>query len=267
MEREFLIKPVKFQLRLGKFVIVPFHFRYFFEKYNFAEILFVNRMKGLNDLFDEYQITIDSIPKEAQAQFSENLNKAKNQAKIDIEQYLPILYNQALVTIVTVFDVFLSDSLEVITNKQPNLIKTLADEKDITIRQIVDAADYQSIFELIQSKVLKRFDYKSIDEKITALKKMGVDVDEALSFKVLKEEVRQRFPNGLQFLIKYYDQRHDVVHRDKHVISTYEELEGIADFFENLLLSFGLALGKHFQIETDFDLMIDPLLKVRKANP
>ena len=127
-------------------------------------------------------------------------------------------------------------------------------------------ADYQGIFETIQSEVLRRFDFKSIEEKIKALKKMGVNVDEALAFKLLKERVRQRFPNGLQLLKKYYVQRHDVVHRDKHVISTYEELEEIADFFNALLLSFGVVLGKHFQIETDWDLMINPLLKARKAN-
>ena len=85
MKQKFLIKPLKFKQRLARFAIVPFHFRYFFEKYNLAEILFADSIKGMNSYFDEFQISIDTSSEEIQSQVSENLKNFEKQVRMRIK--------------------------------------------------------------------------------------------------------------------------------------------------------------------------------------
>jgi hypothetical protein len=166
-----------------------------------------------------------------------------------------MLYNQALVMIVTVFDVYLYESLKIVIDKHPHLLKSMADEKDISIIEIIDKADYQSIYETIRDRVLRRFDFKSIRAKVDALRKLRVDMDAALSFQFQTAKVQQRYNNSLKMLHDYYEKRHAIVHREQHTFDSYEQLEEVSQFFTDLIWSLGFAIGFRFNIMTDWEKM------------
>jgi len=255
MEPEHLRTPSKFTLRIGKYTLIPFHFQFFFDDANLRGRLMENRMRGMEELSERFTPAMhpEKTPEELMAVKAEMREKFMVAAKKDVDEYLPILYNQALVMIITVFDVFLSDSLKTVTSKYPQLLKTMADEKDITILQIIDLADYDAIFRKIQSRVLKRFDYKSITERIAILKKLRVDIDAALAFKFHNLEVQKKHPDALGVVQNSYEKRHAIVHREQHTFDTYEQLEMVSDCFTNLVMSLSFAIGFRFDILTDWE--------------
>jgi hypothetical protein len=170
---------------------------------------------------------------------------------------MPILFNQAFVLICSIFDFFLTDSLQVITRKQPNILKGLAGKKEIDIAQVIDLANYRKIFEFIQAKVLKDFDYGSIEHKIKTIEKLKVDIAGAFSFYYHIHEVQAKYPNARKLLSDIYEKRHGVVHRDELPIANYDELEEIVLFLDSLMMSLGLVMGKHFNIPTDVSLVLN----------
>lgn len=255
MEKTIVLYPVKLQERLLKIVDAIRYFAYVFESLKdiIIQIKMIENNQHLeNDLMKPLMDIIKTSP-----QISEYFDtKLKEQIEIDIENYLPILFNQSFVMIITVFDVFLNESLHTIIKKQPNLLKELAQEEtDITVSQVVDANDYDEIFNIITNKVLRRFDFLSIDKKISRLKKIGIDTDKALNFEFHNQEEQSQFSEGKNLVVRYYNQRHEIVHQDKHHLKTMNELEEIEKFFLYLILNFGIAIGKHFKIKTDWDLM------------
>lgn len=258
METEYLLTPMKFTQRINKYAIVPFHFKIFFEHSDLKKQIQSRRMEGFDELSEQFAPSLSpgKTANDIESYKTQLLSSLEAYTQKEVDEYLPILYNQALVMIITVFDVFLYESLKVATNKHPQLLKSMADEKDMTIVQIIDMADYQSIFERIQDRVLKRFDYKGIMEKMDALKKMRVAVDDALGFKFHKKKVQQQYPQALKMLRNNYDKRHAIVHREQHTFDTYEQLEEVARFFNDLVLSLALALGFRFDIMTDFEKLV-----------
>jgi hypothetical protein len=176
----------------------------------------------------------------------------------EVDEYLPILYNQALVMMVTVFDVFRYESLKIVTTKHPDLLKSMADEKDMTIVRILELGECQAIFEAIQSRVLRRFDYKSITEKIDAIRKLRVDVDAAFGFTFHTLKIQEQYPDTLPRFRDCYDKRHAIVHREQHTFDTYEQLEEVDMFLGYLVMSFSLALGFRFGIMTDWEKIFVP---------
>ena len=138
-------------------------------------------------------------------------------------------------------------------SKCPQLLKSMADEKDMTIVQILRLADYQAIFEAIQSRVLRRFDHKSISEKIDAIRKLRVDVDAALGFKFHLPTVRSEYENCLELLRDSYSKRHAIVHQEQQFFDSYKQLEEVGLFLGYLITSFSFALGFRFGIMTDVE--------------
>jgi len=256
MEEEFLLTPIKFSDRINKYAIVPFHFMIFFEHGDLRERIENHRIRGLDELHEQYAPGMYSDKTSAEAESLKLQLRAKfdEKTRLEVAEYLPILYNQALVMMMTVFDVFLYESLKTITSKHPNLLKSMADEKDMTIVRILELADYQAIFEAIQSRVLRKFDYKSITEKIDAIRKLRVDVDAALGFKFLTAKVQSQYAaDNLTLLRDWYNKRHAIVHREQHVFDSYEQLEEVGLFLGYLVRSFSFALGFRFGITTDWE--------------
>jgi hypothetical protein len=252
---EQLLLSMKFSQRILKYTLIPFHFRNFFEYGDLKEKIVNRRMQGVDEMVEQYipAKIAGKTDVEVEAIKTRQFSLMEAHTRQDVEEYLPILYSQALVMIITAFDLFLYESLATIINKHPQYLKSMADEKDMTIVQIIDLADYTAIFEKIQSRVLKRFDYKSITERLDALRKLGVDVDAALGFKFHKVDIQQQYPESLKLLRSYFDKRHAIVHREQPAFDTYEQLEAAGTFFDKLVLSLGFALGFRFDIMTDFE--------------
>ena len=114
MDEEFLITPMKFTARINKYAIVPFHFMIFFEHADLRERIQNHRMKGLDELNEQFTPKMYSNKTTTEIEAVKMQHRAALEAttRQDVDEYLPILYNQALVMMVTVFDVFLYESLK-----------------------------------------------------------------------------------------------------------------------------------------------------------
>jgi HEPN superfamily RiboL-PSP-like protein len=258
MAEKDIIKPVSFGYRLKRDSLIPYYLDLLSTKGNLKELIMVHKMAGFDQMVAEMASRAMVVMKEEdrQATIQTIKKNAEEMNRKEIESFMPILFNQAVVMTCTTFDVFLVDSLEVVTRKQPNILKGLIGKQEIDINQITDLGDYQNILGFLQTKALKKFDYGSIEDKIKALEKLGVDITGVFSFKHHNQDIQKRYPNAQELLVNVYTKRHGIVHANQLPLTTYGELEEITTFVDNLMLSFGIELGAHFRITTDWDLLL-----------
>jgi hypothetical protein len=265
---ELMLYPGKYHFRIGKFALIPRYIYGVDRIVNIKQMILDHRMEGMDKIMSKHgPAAIAAL--EAQGKDSD-ISKFREvivkDTKEDIEEYLPILFNQALVMMCTVFDVFLVDSLEVITKKQPKILHQLADKSDISVTDIINIPNYDAIFKIIQDKALSRFDFSGIKDKVKTLDKIGVDTKGVFNFKFQNDNPRKKFPDSYGIFISCYEKRNDIVHRDKLPIKSPDDLEYIADLFADLIMNFGWEMGEHFDIPTDFDL-IQRVNEMQKQSP
>jgi hypothetical protein len=66
-------------------------------------------------------------------------------------------------------------------------------------------------------------------------RKLAIQTHQLFDWGLSDEDTDRRFEGlNLDSLVKFYQQRHDIVHRDDTPISTYEELDVISVFFLNV---------------------------------
>jgi hypothetical protein len=258
MAEKDIIKPVKFGYRLRRDTLIPYYLDLLSTKGNLKEAIFKHKMAGFDQLVAEMasRAIVAASEENRQAMIQIIKKNAEELNRKEIESFMPILFNQAVVMTCTIFDVFLVDSLEVVTRKQPNILKSLVGKQEIDINQIPDLGDYQNIFAFLQTKALKKFDYGSIEDKIKALDKLKVDTAGIFSFKHQNQNLQKQYPNAQEQLVNVYMKRHGIVHANQLPLTTYSELQEITTFVDALMLSFGIGLGAHFRITTDWDLLL-----------
>lgn len=254
---ELIIKPFEFTSRLNKYVLIPYYLDYLSSHSNLKDGLLDIQMKAFDQTLD---FSSDIWAKNSNIE--ERIKGAKEikerislQYQTEIDNYFPILFNQALIISCTVFDLFLIESLKAITEKQKNVLKMLANKEDITISEVIDNNDYENIFSTIQTKVLKRFEFSSAEEKFKIFKKLGIDLSIVFELKLSKQEVKDKYPGGLNYLKEIYQIRNEIAHKNLLPVKTYEELSDIAFFLQSLILGLSYAIGDHFKIRTDIILM------------
>jgi hypothetical protein len=246
---KFVIKQAMFHQRMLKYALIPRFIYDVDQTVGIREKILDHRMSGLEAKFTEL-IDRGIISASVRGIFRE---KAEENTREDIEEYLPILYNQALVMMCTTFDVFLIDSVEVITRKQPTILHSLTDPKDISITEVINATDYEILLDTIRKRALKRFDYGGIEDKVRILnKKVDLDTDGVFKFKFQVDAIRNKFPKSYESLVSAYNNRHGIVHRDEQPIKTPDDLSTVADLFSNLIMNFGWEMSERFDIQTDF---------------
>lgn len=244
-------------MRLYKYALIPRYIHWIDSRVGIKQMILQQRMSGLDEMMVqnlEYAI----FASEAQGKelaLDKIRHDLEQNTRADIEEYLPILFNQALVMMCAVFDVFLVDSLNAIIRKDPKMLHQLTSDKDISISEVINSSDYDEIFEIMRKKVSKRFNFGGIKDKIVILKKIGLDMDGIFNFKFHNDNPRKKFPEAQKKLISIYDDRHGIVHEDTLTIQTPEDLEPIGEFFSDLIVSFAWEMGQHFDIPTDFDLL------------
>ncbi len=258
MTDELQLQPGNYHRIMGKFADIPRHIYAVSEHVNLKEMLLKYRMVGMEETISEVSPHLIGWVKPDGQPFDPEETRAKIEENMvnEIEEYLPILFNQALVMICTVFEVFLADCFNVITRRQPRVLISLAEQSDseISIKEIINLGDYDKIFEAIQAKVLKQFDFRGIDGKIKTFKKMTVNMDDIFKFKFHSSKVSAQYPEAHKTLIEFYEKRNDIVHRNLLPLRNYQDLEHISGFFSYLLMSFGWVLSEKFRIPNDFPL-------------
>lgn len=255
-----ILKPLKFGSRMRKYVLIPYCLDVISKRGTLKEAILKVHMAVFDSSLNDKEFWTSEVSKDLKRSKIEKLREEiERKNRKDVEKYLPILFNQTLIMVCTICDTFLFDLLKVITNKEPNILKSLVNENDITIPEIIDLGNYQKIFDTIQNQVLQRFDFAGIDKKMTILKRLGIDVDSAFKLKFHTRQVQQKYPNGYNFLITAYKKRNDIVHRNKLTVKTHKELEKISVFFGYFISDLALIAGRKFGIPTDLELFFkDP---------
>ncbi len=258
---EEILKPLKFGNRMRKYILIPYKLDYISRHGNLNEAILKFDMKTFNGIENDMDgLWMPGTTEEEKKNHVKKIRKQiEDKSRKDMGNYFPILFNQALIMSCTVLDTFLVDSLKVLTNKQPNVLKGLASRDDVSIKELIDYSDYQKIFNHIQEKILKRFDFAGIEKKIKILRGLGIDMDTALGLKFHLPHFREKYPRGYEFLLDAYKKRHEIVHQDQLPLNTYQDLEEICSFFDGFMMDFAIITGRHFVIPVDFELFLkDP---------
>jgi hypothetical protein len=83
----------------------------------------------------------------------------------------------------------------------------------------VGADDYEEAVKIIRDKVVARFDFKGIEDKLKRLERLGIDVTSALALRKHITDVQSYYPDGRALLLGTYEKRNDVVHRNQLIFS------------------------------------------------
>jgi hypothetical protein len=249
-----IIRPFEFIGRMNKYVLIPYYLDYLARNGNLKEGLLKVQMAGFDQTIDfTSNIWQEGLTVDQKIKATENIKaRIEKQNQAEIDNYFPILYNQALILACTIFDLFLVESLKTIITEQKNTLKTLASKDDITIFEVIDCEDYESVSSKVQGRVLDRFDFSGIEDKLKTLKKIGLDLDIVFQLKLSKKEVQNKYPNGEGYLKKIYGLRNDIVHRNLLPIKSYPELSDISFFLQSLVIGIAHGISQHFNIEADF---------------
>lgn len=251
-----LISSLEYNNRVLKYVLIPDYLQKLSTHGNLKEALLKVQMMTHDQVIGDFMPNMftPDIPEETKQKVLTSIRKkTEEENKKKIEEYLPIIFNQTLVTLCTVLDTFLVDSLRVITTHQPKILKALASDDDIKIDDLFTATEQEQLIAKVQEKVLSDFDFMGIKDKLSVLsQKLKVDVEGGLMLKFHKEEVQELYKSKGDFLYDTYDKRNLVVHRDQKAITTFEELSEVSTYISYFILDFGFILGAHFKIETDF---------------
>ncbi len=167
-------KPQAFMYRLNKYAANSYYVDFLEKKGNLRETLIKARTASskqtMTELFSDPQAWNPGLSEKEKQQSLESMikNVDKREAE-EVDKFFITLLNQTLVMLCTVFDTYLVDRLDVIIYTKPDLLKLFADDKDISIKEIIDSKTYENVFNVMQSKVLKRFDFMGIKDKFKYL--------------------------------------------------------------------------------------------------
>src|SRR4028118_2145897 len=93
-KEEILLRPLKFSLRLGKVVLAAFNAWVLFDHYNFKERLVRGR---IDNFYLEVQANFPEIYKTwSDESYKEKLEQFEEKTRLEVDEYLPMLFNQAL---------------------------------------------------------------------------------------------------------------------------------------------------------------------------
>jgi len=238
--------------------MLPSYIDYLGKEGNLKEIILKIKIGHFEETMDELYTTFSPfIGKEATADIKKKMlaiKMAEEQSIID--EYSAILFSQSLVMACAIFDTYLVDCMKVIMAREPRTLEMLIRGKDIEYAIEKDARDLNILFRIIANRVLNRFEFAGINDKIRSLKKIGIDMERALEFKYQTEEAQNRHPNGHSYLLSSYRKRHDIVHRGLLPLRTSAEVEKIQSFFFDLMINISEAIHKRFKIYADFHMIL-----------
>ncbi|MBI2404807.1 hypothetical protein HYV22_01355 [Candidatus Gottesmanbacteria bacterium] len=251
-----VIKSLEYNNRVLKYVLIPEYLQKLVTHGNLKEALLKVHLAVHDQVVED--ILSSMFSRDVSDQTKEKVltllrKNAELESKKNIDDYLPIILNQTLVTLCTVLDTFMVDSLRVITTFQPKILEGLASDDVIRKKDVFATQDLSGLIARVQEKVLSEFDYMGMKDKLKNLSdKLNVDTAGALQLKYHKSEVQEHYKSKGNFLFDVYEKRIAIVHRDQHQINSFEELSEISTYISYFILDLGIILGKHFHIDTDF---------------
>lgn len=244
--------------RLNKYGVNSYYVDLIKRKGNLRDILIKARVassrKTMTELFSDPEVWNKGLTeKEKQEKLEKIINDVDKKEAEEVDKFFITLLNQTLVMICTVFDTYLVDCFDVITYTKPDLLKSFTNDKDISVGEVIDVKTYDNVFNVIQSKVLKRFDFAGIEDKFKYFQKAGIETKDLFT---LNNIMAPKYNDPFSLILKAYNDRNDIVHRNKMKISSYEEISHISELMNHLIMHWGmLEFKKKFEIDSDFILM------------
>ena len=253
-------KPLKFSWLMMKFVSVPLYFKGLDgNKKEIKDTFLKMRLTEIDsrELSDFMHSVLPGIEKEVlEEERIIHVREVESSLRKEMEDIFPVLLNQALVMCCTILESFLNDCLRVM---MPVPILFLETESDLS--RLTDLLDRDGngdkYDENLENKILRRFDFSGIEDKVKTLKKVGVDFDAAVTFKhkIRPKSVEYALGDAYEFLFGAYHKRHDVVHRGQLPLRCYEDLEAISEFFSELMMNVALIMRDTYNVPMDFDMI------------
>src|SRR6266567_5688049 len=101
MTDESLLLPLRFSNSVNKYALIPWHFQLFFDHGNLKDLIVNYRMHGLDEMNKEWTPLIHrgKSPDEIRTLIAEQRSKMEANVHQEVGEYLPILFDQALVMI------------------------------------------------------------------------------------------------------------------------------------------------------------------------
>jgi hypothetical protein len=216
-----------------------------------AEVLFeaLNSRAGLNA----------KLPDSSRAKIA-----AQEESKA--RAYPKIIANQTLVLMCTTLDVYLQSAMKTILDEDKSAIQALCKPKDITVERAIELAGDGRIIDKIKSKILDRFDFGGIEDKIKDLGDCRINMDKAFSlsktFTSLPKSTTSQ--EGRAILLNAYKMRHNIVHKGALPIGKSSDLIGIQNYFNGFMFKFASLCMETKGISNDFYLLVGDVGKMIK---
>lgn len=263
-ERTYL-KPI---IYLGRFFEYPTHAYYIDllrRNGNLSEVLYKARLSdsesNIDELMQEKSFWNDEP---SDGQISERIGRMKlevaQKKHEEVGKFFATLFNQSLVMMCTVFDVFLVDCVAVITREVPSTLLLLGQNSDVGLKDVVTSRTYEEVFSIAQAKTVQQFDFSGIEDKLKKFEKLGVSRRDLFA---LSHDFINKYPDPYAFLCSIYQNRNDIVHRNTFKMSTYQDLDRVSEFLSHLIMHWGgLIFMQKFNIATDIQLLAAGKIKL-----
>lgn len=169
-----------------------------------------------------------------------------------VREYVPVLLNQNLVMLCTIMEIFFLHILETIMLKEPNVLVGLAQEKRLSLQQVLSLKDYDSIIEKFRSKILDHFSRQGLKEKFKIYEKIGLDINKVFDYSTYTDDAQKRLI-GYDFskLSEIFDKRHNIVHKNELPLKELSELAKTKDFFEKIVIKLSILTMDKYAILLD----------------
>ncbi len=171
-----------------------------------------------------------------------------------IEDHYPRwVLNQALVTCCTILDSYLDSALDAVFQSNPKLLYAVSGAKNIELKKMVELGTVDAVIRDIRAKEIRNFSNDDIGNRLDYFQaKLSIQTDHLFDWQYSKKDTDRPLEGlNLKSLKDFYQQRHDIVHRDQTPISTFEELDRISVFFLNIGSKVALLISQKHNVVLD----------------
>jgi hypothetical protein len=205
-----------------------------------SENLVAHKMSTVPMLFDKHELWKNTeggfweLTPEIIASLTKNIESATREK---IEKHYPRwVLNQCFVTYCTILDSFLDSTLDAVFRHNPKILYGVSGAKNIELKRLIELGTVDEVIREIRTKEIRNFSSDDIGNRLDYLqRKLSIEANRLFDWGLSDEDTDRRLEGlNLDSLVKFYQQRHDIVHRDDTPISTYEELDMVSVFFLNI---------------------------------
>ena len=244
-------KPLLYGDRLRKYVLLPYYLNQLSKYGKLKEDILKVSLHGYDELILKKEFWSAGISKNGQ-EHTWLIENIKAWHKQEIEEYLPILFSQAVVMACSMFESFLCDAFKCVLDVRPDIIKEKFERRDSS--------------GLEKDKLLNKFDHVSLSDKFEWFQnKMSLNLENVYGLKRHGDKSRIEFANGKDLLEKIFQKRNDIVHRDLISVREQDEVDRIATFLEYLMLEVAMEIREKYGIPIDLYLKMESFLKNTKG--